>query len=453
MRMKRIAAGLLAAAALAACDEPLQVDPSASIPFEEALNTVSEIEAGVRGAYDALQQTGTYDRQQVVYPDLYTDNLDFTGTFDTDAEVDLRAVQSTNSSVEGMWGDSYEGINRANNVLASIPGVPELGAAAAARFRGEALFLRALNYHNLVRWFGGVPLITQPNWNVGDQENTNKPRASQAEVYALIEADLQEAVTLLPTTSGDFRATQDAARALLARVFLDEGKHAQARDMATAVITSGRYSLTTPFGNLWAVENSPESIFSVQYTITDTNDLAFWFFPSHLGGRRGFAPSANLRTAYQNAGDTQRLNATIGIYFTASGALRRYGLKYHRISTSDDNVIVLRLAEMYLIRAEANARLGADPAVVRADVNVVRARAGLAPLAATITTQAALLNAILLERRLEFALEGHRFFDLRRILGPTAAAAFLGIPEFRLLFPIPQGERDVNPNLGQNPGY
>jgi starch-binding outer membrane protein, SusD/RagB family len=449
MRLERIAAALLAAAALAACDEPLQVDPNASIPFEEALNTVSEIEAGVRGAYDALQQTGTYDRQQVVYPDLYTDNLDFTGTFDTDAEVDLRAVQSTNSSVEGMWGDSYEGINRANNVLASIPGVPELSAAQAARFRGEALFLRALNYHNLVRWFGGVPLITQPNWNVGDLENTNKPRSTQAEVYALIEADLQEAVTLLPATSGDFRATRGAAQALLARVYLDEGKHALARDMATAVITSGRYSLTTPFGNLWAVENSPESIFSVQYTITDTNDLAFWFFPSSLGGRRGFAPSSNLRTAYINAGDTQRLNATIGL----DSRGRRYGLKYHRIATSDDNVIVLRLAEMYLIRAEANARLGADPAVVRADVNVVRARAGLAPLATTITTQSALLNAILLERRLEFALEGHRLFDLRRILGPTAAAAFLGIPEFRLLFPIPQGERDVNPSLTQNPGY
>lgn len=133
-----------------------------------------------------------------------------------------------------------------------------------------------------------------------------------------------------------------------------------------------------------------------------------------------------------------------------SGA-QRYGCKYTRIAAGDDNIIVLRLPEMYLIRAEANARLGASAATVLADVNIVRARAGLAPLdPAVVSTQAGLLAAILAERRFEFVLEGHRFFDLRR---HGVAPTVLSIATNRLVFPIPQADRDVNPNLTQNPGY
>ncbi len=120
------------------------------------------------------------------------------------------------------------------------------------------------------------------------------------------------------------------------------------------------------------------------------------------------------------------------------------------MGNGDENVIVLRLAEMYLIRAEAGAQLGADPTTVRADIDVVRARAGLAALAETVNTKEALLDAVLRERRVEFAMEGHRFFDLRRL---GRAQQVLGLAPTRLLFPIPQAERDVNKNLEQNPGY
>ncbi len=459
-RLKTAApAALLAAAALlGACDQPLEVDPDSQIPFEEALDSPDEVASGVRGIYDAMQADGGYNRNLLVFPDLYADNLAFTGTFDTDSEVAGRAVQPSNSALDGIWGTAYEAINRANNVIASIPNVAGISNDDADQYQGEAEFLRALNYHNLVRWFGGVPLVLEPNWAVGDNENTFAPRATQAQVYARIEADLLSAVALLPEESTDFRATSGAARALLARVYLDQGKHAQARDAASAVIASGNYSLTNPFSNLWAVENSPESILSIQYSVNDFNELAFWFFPSDFGGRRGFAPTANLAATYRDQGDTERYEATIGFYRQGT---RRYGLKYFRIATGEDNVIVLRLAEMYLIRAEANARLGAPTATVLADINVVRARAGVAPLTAEsiddgdpdTSVQDELLMAVLEERRLEFAMEGHRFFDLRRILGPAGAAEFLEIPEFRLLFPIPQSERDANPNLTQNPGY
>ena len=450
MRLASAATGLLAGMLLlAACDQPLEVNPTSSIPAEEALDTPEEIATGVRGIYDALQTDGAYSRNLIVFPDLYTDNLDFTGTFDTDAEVDDGLVTSANGALTGIWTAGYDLINRANNVLGAIPVVAALDVATAARFRGEALFLRALAYHNLARWFGGLPLVTEPTWTITDAVNV--PRSTEAQIYTFIIADLQEAIGLLPTTSAEFRVTRGAAQALLARVYLDAGRWTEARDMATTVITSGRYQLIRPYSNIWAVENSPESIFSVQYTVNDDNFLAFWFFPSELGGRRGFAPTSNLRTAFIGNGDVERLNTTIRL----DSRGRRYGNKYFRAATGDDNVLVLRAAELYLIRAEANWRLGADPAtVVLPDINAVRARAGVADLLPTaVATSDALRDAILRERRLEFALEGHRFFDLRRMLGPTAAAAFLGISEFRLYFPVPQRELDANTALTQNTGY
>jgi hypothetical protein len=453
MRLPSVATGLLAGLLLlAACDQPLDVNPTASIPEEQALDSPQEIAAGVRGIYDALQQDGAYNRNMVVFPDLLTDNLDFTGTFDTDAEVDDGLVTAANGAVTDIWSAGYDVINRANNVLAAIPEVADLDAASARRFRGEALFLRALAYHNLARWFGGLPLITEPTWVI--TPDVNVPKSSEADIYTFVIGSLQEAIGLLPTTSAEFRLTSGAAQALLARVYLDVGRWAEARDMATAVIQSGRYQLVRPYSNIFAVKNSPESIFSLQYTINDDNFLAFWFFPSHLGGRRGFAPTAGLRTLLTSQGG-DRLNTTLDIYFTAAGALRRYGKKYFRVATGDDNVLVLRIAEMYLIRAEANWRLGADPAtVVLPDVNEIRRRAGVPDLLVTdVPTSTALRDAILRERRLEFALEGHRFFDLRRMLGAAETATFLGIEEFRLYFPIPQRELDANTALTQNAGY
>lgn len=450
MRLAGAATGLLAGLLLlAACDQPLDVNPTTAIPHEEALNTPQKISAGVRGIYDALQQDGAYNRNLIVFPDLFTDNLDFTGTFDTDAEVDDGLVTAANGAVSGIWSAGYEIINRANNVLASIPQVTDLDPALAARYRGEALLLRALAYHNLARWFGGVPLVTEPTWTI--TPDVNVPRSLEADIYTFVIGSLQEAIGLLPTTSAEFRLTRGAAQALLARVYLDVGRWAEARDMATVVIQSGRYQLIRPYSNIFAVKNSPESIFSLQYTVNDDNFLAFWFFPGELGGRRGFAPTSNLRTSFINNGDVERLSTTIRL----DSRGRRFGGKYFRVATGDDNVLVLRFAEMYLIRAEANWRLNpSDVATILADLNEVRRRAGVADLLPTdVPTSDELRNAILQERRLEFALEGHRFFDLRRMLGDPAAAEALDIEQFRLRFPIPQRELDANTALTQNPGY
>jgi hypothetical protein len=194
---------------------------------------------------------------------------------------------------------------------------------------------------------------------------------------------------------------------------------------------------------MFANKNTSESIFELQFTVNNSNSLAFWFFPTAIGGRLGFAPSPGLYDAFE-AGDTRR-DATIAIQGT-----QRYGYKYFRIAQGDDNVHVLRLAEQYLIRAEANARLNAPTATVHADINVIRQRAGLADLDVAVTTQAALLDAILQERRVELAFEGHRFADLRR---HGKAESVLTLAAHRLLWPVPLYETDVNENLEQNPGY
>jgi starch-binding outer membrane protein, SusD/RagB family len=430
-----------AAVLLAGCDSPLETNPTASIDAEAALVNARGVELGLTGAYRSLQSDALYSREMTVYPELYADNLEFTGTFTTDAQVAQRDIAPSNGAILSMWTASYSGINRVNNVLAAINVVGDLTEAQRARFRGEALFLRGLHHFNLVRYFGGVPVVTEPSRGVGPE--TQRPRNTVQEVYAQIETDLQEAATLLGPDRVNGRATRGAANALLARAALEQGKWAEARDRATAVIGNTQYALVGNYRTLFTTKNTAESIFEVQYSVNISNNLAFWYFPASLGGRRGFAPTAGLFNAFE-AGDARR-DASIGV---AGG--ERYGIKAHRIATNDDNVIVLRLAEMYLIRAEANARLNAAPATVRGDINVVRRRAGLTDLPESVATTEQLISAILQERRVELAMEGHRFFDLRRT---GRAEQVLNIAANRLVFPIPQAERDVNPELAQNPGY
>lgn len=431
----------IAALALAACDSPLDTNPTASIDAETALSTPRGIELGVNGAYRSLQSGNLYGVNLMVYPDLYADNLDFTGTFQTDREVGDRNINSTNGAVLSMWGDMFDGINRTNNILEAIPNVSELTASEADQYRGEALFIRALHYSILVGYFGDVPIVSDPARGV--DESSLVARSPAAEVYDTIIANLEEAATLLGPGRGDGRATADAANALLARVYLETGDDPQARDKATLLIESPSYSLPGSYATVFRTNNSAESIFELQYSINNSNNQAFWFYTDNLGGRWGYSPTADLLAAHE-AGD-ERLPVNIGI----DGG-DRYGNKYERIENGDDNIVVLRLAEMHLIRAEANARLGAAAAVVRADIDEVRTRAGLDPLPATVDTEDELLDAILQERRVELAFEGHRFFDLRR---HDVAADLLDIPSTRLLWPIPEAEREVNDRLTQNDGY
>jgi hypothetical protein len=442
----RYFAGIAAVALFAACDGPLDVNPTAEIP-DGGYNDARSVQLGVTGAYAPLKQSALYSRELTTFPELYADNLEWTGTYTTDGEVGNRNIFPANSAIQSAWRYSYQGINWANTVLAAIPDVSDLSTAKAEQFEGEMLFLRALNYLNLVRYFGGVPIITEPTSGISEKDFV--PRSTQVQVYEQIEEDLLNAISLLNgKTPPVGHATEGAAKALLVRAYLEQGGQAKweaARDLATDLIDNGGYELVAEFKDIFALKNGKESILEIQFSTIDSNSQAFWYFPNDddFGGRRGFAPTQSLFDAYE--ANDERRDVSIGVFKDEF-----YGRKYYRIEGGDDNVMVLRLAEMYLARAEANARLNADPADVRADIDMIRDRAGLAPLAATVNSQDDLISAILQERRVEFAMEGHRFFDLRR---NGRAEAVLSIPATRLLFPIPQSERDRNENLDQNPGY
>jgi hypothetical protein len=439
--MRRAFAWIALAGAMAACDSPLDTQPTDAIDAGIALTSKRGIELALNGAYRQLQSGALYGRQEQAYNDMYADNLNFTGTFGTDREVSLRAISPSNGGTGDIWEAAYIGVNRTNYILDALPNVSSLNDAERGQYRGEALFLRGLYYSLLVKYFGGVPLVDRPAKGIDD--SSYPTRNTQQETFDFIIKDLEEAATLLSATRAHGRATRGAANALLARVYLENGKNAQARDKATAVIGNATYGLTTTFREMFTNKNTSESIFELQFTVLNANSLAFWFFPTALSGRLGFAPSTELYNAFES-GDTRR-DGSIAVHGT-----QRYGYKYFRIAQGDDNVHVLRLAEQYLIRAEANARLNASPATVQADINAIRKRAGLADLDVTVISQAALLEAILQERRVELAFEGHRFADLRR---HGKAESVLALAQHRLLWPIPQYETDVNERLDQNPGY
>ena len=303
-----------------------------------------------------------------------------------------------------------------------------------------------------------MPLITEPRWVVDPESNV--PRAAAAEGWQQIEADLAAARGLLPTAedaAGAGRAHLEAAQALQARAHLYQGEWQQAYDLANAVIASPNFGLLNDYASVFDDEQTAEAIFEVPFSVTDAGSIAFWMFPSSLGGRWGFAPNADFVATFEE--DDERL--PLAYQVDPSGDEEDFGSKYLDVATGADDIPVIRYAEVALIRAEAAARLGnVDRAIL--DVDAIRDRAGLGPVNAdangngTVSMVEA-LEAVLTERRHELFYEGHWFFDVKRFADvvPSAAAILndLGLPGFRLLFPIPQREIDANPKLIQNPGY
>jgi tetratricopeptide (TPR) repeat protein len=318
----------------------------------------------------------------------------------------------------------------------------DMTAAEKNAALGELYFLRALNHFNLLNYFGAIPVKITPTVGVS---GINVPRNEVDAVYAQIIQDLAFAAENLPSGSSKIKASANAAKALLARVYLYKKDYSNAARYANEVINSGKYELLADYAAIFASEETAESIFEVDFTPLDKNRIAEYNFPLTLNGRREVAPSDDLIASY-GAGDT-RLAASIA---TAGGL--QYAIKYNDLSTGSDNVIVLRLSDMYLIRAEANAQLAGDVDAIKSDLNTVRSRAGLA--ATTAATYADLLTAIEAERRVEFAFEGQRWFDLVRTgraidVLPTVTSIN------QTLFPIPLSEMLTNTNTGmyQNPGY
>lgn len=435
-RFPVVVLALLMAFGLAACDV-LDTSPTASLAEDEIFNTPSGAEAVMTGAYDALQ--GFID-DYVIFGDLASDNAVHSGSYPSWLEVDQHNLLASNVEASGQWIGSYDLINIANNLIAEVPGIGATGnftEARKAQIVAEAKVLRAFAYHNLVRWFGGVPIVTEPTRGI--DESSFKARASVEEVYTLIINDLKEAEAALGTANRNAALIDGyVAKALLSRVYLYRQNWSEAAAKAQEVI-SGPFQLAS-LESLFRGKGSSESIWELFYSDQDQNALAFFAQPTTAGGRYEYAPDPRLVADFA-AGDLRR-----PYNLNAAGTVIN---KYIRTTTGDDPVHLIRLGEVILNRAEALARQGQDgPA--RDLLNQIRSRAGLAPVAGTLSGSD-LVTAILEERQVELAFEGHRWHDLVRT---NRAVSVLNLPSPNVtLWPIPQREINVNQNLTQNPGY
>ena len=413
---------------LASCDSFLDVKPKESIS----------------DAVTIVDYYGT-SFQSIGY--LSGDNIQWTGSQSQVQEFINKKVNADNSTISGAWIAIYRTINRANNVIEKVATVtdPQLTQALKNQYIGEAYFIRALAYFDLARTWGGVPLITKPTVNPTD--NVGIVRSSQAETYAQVLKDLGTAEPLLPATTDRYRATRKTVWALRARYHLYQKEWAKAEEYAEKVITDAtNYRLLKPFSAFFAndARGTTESIFEIFYNgTTEVNSHRGQWQPQTNGGTRQWAPNDALVALLNNPA----VGGTRSSLVAKDNQNRWYGNLYYRNPASDPSYL-LRTAELYLIRAEARAQQDKLTAGL-ADLNAVRDRAGVA--AATAATKEELLLAVENERRLEFALEPHRWFDIVRT---GRAAAVFGVTDpNRLRLPIPVQQLLSDKSLTQNPGY
>lgn len=456
MKILKMVPAVLLAVGLGACDgDVLDVLPVDRIPAETAITDPASAQAALLGAYSALQDDDLYGGGYVMFGDLMADNAEHEGTFDSFDEADRMQLVAANTQIYATWAALYAGINRVN-VL--IKRVPELESdlpgeeEQLAEILAEAYALRALHYHNLVRAWGGVPLVLTPPATV--DEAGQVARSTEGEVYAQILSDLAAAETHFAAAgSGNSErtfATPGFVDALRSRVYLYMEDWAAAEAAAREVMAAG-YGLAPSYASVFAAphEATAEDIFRVAFAVADINDYGYYY---QYAGRFEIGATQEIFNAYP-AGDDRP-----AVIFGGSNAPgEREVIKYPTTSGTED-VHVIRYAEVLLNLAEALARQGGaanlDEAV--SYLNQVRQRANLPPYvraSGDLPTQAEVIEAIVFERRLELAFEGDRWFDLVR---RGQAVAELGIPaneSWRTLWPIPQAEMDVAPNLTQNGEY
>lgn len=438
--------------------EVLDIEPNDKIPGDEAISDLSGLEAAVNGAYDQMQSVG-FSEDALIFGDLAADNWIHVGSKKEYRQVDNHDILPSNAYVEGIWASCYDGINRVNNVLAQIPSLDGIPQETIDNNTGQLLFIRAFNYFTLVKYFDGVPLRTTPTESAS-QEELNMPRSSVEATFDQIITDLTAAETLISEQNNPSFAGKYAIKALLARVYLYYSRYEphwqDAVNYAKEVIDNGGYELVEgdDFGTLYDEESvASEIIFQVDfYNDDDQNAIADWVRHDGRLEVEAWETKARENSIYfEYEPQDNRLDATL---YENGGSY--YCNKYQDTGNGKDNVIKLRLAEMYLIVAEALNEMGyVTDGEAFTYLNRIRQRANV-PIyySFDLPSQEAFREAVIFERRLEFAFEGHRFFDLKRtgmideVLGDGSS-----LQTNDWLFPIPQAEMDTNEDIEQNGNY
>jgi len=483
MRTKYIYLLLATTVAFTACKKSfLEQVPPSTATTENFYKTADDFKNALNANYGSLQSGGVFGNAYV-FGDIPSDNNVpvASGSVTDQDEFDRFYIKTTNPFVAARWNDSYKSISRSNAILDRI-GPIAMSDSLKKRFTGEALFLRALVYFNLVRSFGDVPLVVKEITNANQAyEYTRDPAAN---IYTQIETDLKTAEASLPVsyTGADVgRATSGAAKALLGKVLLTQRKFPEAAAKLKEVISSGTYGLLDKYADVFDVakKNNKESVFDVQYKsggVKEGNSLPNTFAPENsgnavvmFGGDGNNQPTPDMENAYE-AGDVRKDFSMATSYKNASGATVSYYFvkKYFDVpavkNDNGNNFPVIRYADVVLMYAEALNEVGYQAGgEAFTYLNSVRKRAGLGDkTSANVPDQAAFRLAMENERRVELAFEGHRWYDLVRtnraitVLNSKKAQIRLvaDLTSDNLVIPIPQSQIDINKDkIKQNKGY
>jgi hypothetical protein len=386
-----------------------------------------------------------------LFPALSADELIRTSSLNTEEQFSANAILPSNTFVNvNIWKAAYTYLYYCNICIEGLQRSTGITAAVKKQLTGEVQFVRALCYYYLVNLYGDVPLVLGTNAEV----NALLPRTSTGQVYLQIIADLEAAGDALTGSQVNTRPTVYATQALLARVYLHMEKWSKAEEKASAVISSGQFGLHSDLNNVFKA-NSKETIFQWAPVQDKMNSGEGFIFIPFGSLRPNYVLTTELLAAFET-GDLRKSNWVRSVPIGTQ--LYNYPHKYKLSSTSGaatEYNVVLRLAEQYLVRAEALARQNKIAEAI-ADINSIRVRAGL-PALATNSSSEQCLQAIEQERRTElFAEWGHRWFDLKRtnranaVLSAAKGNKWQSIDQ---LYPVPFSELEADPNLEQNPGY
>lgn len=454
-----------------ACDSLLETEPAQSVSNESAVQDLTGLEAVLVGTYDRLQGAAYYGGDFMIESEVLADNMKV-------------AVQNSNRFVAvfnnqpyahfGFYNTGYDIINRANTIIAAIPNI-EADQNVLDQIEGEALFIRALVHFDLLRSWSrnpkhlidgfdlGIVIRTEP-FDGTLSEDAFPARSTVDQVYDQIITDLSDAIDKLPAstnTSSDypFRASEVAAKAILSRVHLYEGNYSDAITFATEVIDEAPVSITGPSAAnyLTTFSDGAESLFEVQFTDAETRGLT-----SLAGlyredvGYGDIVPTDEFLSNFE-ANDIRQDPLILDAPVARGPEMVRYSQKYNGWDGSDlgtDNVIVVRISEMYLNRAEAYMMQDTpNEGAALTDLNFLRQQRGLGPV---VASGQALIDAILLERRIELAFEGHRAYDLKRNgfgFPKPGTNSVVPYTDYKIVAPYYEEELDANPSLIPNPGY
>ncbi|MEY3576659.1 MAG: hypothetical protein RL394_241, partial [Bacteroidota bacterium] len=530
--MKKISSiAILGIILLASCQKDfLDNRPQQSVFTEDVFSSMPTARAAVNGLYSLMQSYSYYGRDAMVIPEVISDNMTRSvKTGNRYTGMNTMTYTATDANVSRMWNQMYRVVTNANAIIANEEKlkaiITPLQQEEFGQLIGEAYAVRALAYFDLAKFFSRplkhtadgshlcVPLVLNPITKV--DEVVYPARNTAAEVYAQIDKDIAEAIKRLPATGNVYnngsinnsffkiRLNRWGTLALKARVAIFKEDWPTAVAASTEVINSGKYSLFT-YGSMvqdFRTPNNNESIFEVT---NNTNDNPGTDSYAYLSSQGGYGELLGTRATMNSKSTGTTLNTFRGLYdsYTPTDVRRQFVplgdrnslggeknvplcLKYTNIVTYLENIKVMRIAEMYLSRGEALARLAVlnnDAASLTAslvDINRIRKSRDTAsttrPFAASLMATppagsiraTALLDSIIVERRKEFALEGQRIFDLNRTKtnyvkinsGGNAASRLIQYTSttssyyYRTILPIPVTQVQNNPKMVQNQGF